>query len=130
MSGCCCCTGRCSGLAPGSSTSPSSGEVVSVDRRRRRVLQSDLLQPQAPEISVPEALRVAPVLVRYAADAWLRAAEWSVGTWFHAASRMARAAAAGDSPAELLEMTRGDLREYDPQLPGPADAAAPPSRTL
>ncbi len=97
---------------------------MSIDRRRRRVLQSDLLQPQAPEISVPEALRVAPVLARYAADAWMRAAEWSVGTWFHAASRMARAAAAGESPAGLLEMTKQELREYSRQLLGIADIEA------
>jgi hypothetical protein len=99
---------------------------VSIDRRRRqrRVLQSDLLQPQAPEISVPEALRVAPVLARYAADAWMRAAEWSVGTWFHAASRMARAAAAGESPSALLEMTKEELREYSRQLLGIADIEA------
>ncbi len=73
---------------------------------------------------MPEALRVAPVLARYAADAWLRAAEWSVGTWFHAASRMARAAAAGESPSELLEMTKGELREYSRQLLGIADIEA------
>ncbi|HEX4622735.1 MAG TPA: Abi-alpha family protein [Myxococcaceae bacterium] len=99
---------------------------MSIDRRRRqrRVLQSDLLQPQAPEISVPEALRVAPVLARYAADAWMRAAEWSVGTWFHAASRMARAAAAGESPSALLEMTKEELREYSRQLLGIADIEA------
>jgi hypothetical protein len=69
-------------------------------------------------------IRVAPVLARYAAATWLRAAEWSVGTWFHAASRMARAAANGDSPAELLEMTRSELREYTRQLLGIADVEA------
>ncbi|HXA43698.1 MAG TPA: Abi-alpha family protein [Candidatus Solibacter sp.] len=95
-----------------------------MDRRRRRVLQSDLLQPQTPEISMPEALRAAPVLARYAADAWLRAAEWSLGTWFHAASRMARAAAAGESPSELLEMTKDELRDYSRQLLGIADMEA------
>ena len=73
---------------------------------------------------MPEALRAAPVLARYAADAWLRAAEWSVGTWFHAANRMARAAAAGDSPADLLEMTKDELREYSRQLLGIADIEA------
>jgi hypothetical protein len=69
-------------------------------------------------------LRAAPVLARYAAETWLRAAEWSVGTWFHAASRMARAAANGDSPGQLLEMTRGELREYTRQLLGIADIEA------
>src|SRR5258708_23949137 len=130
MSGSCCSTELSSGSAPGWFTWPYSGEAVSVDRRRRRVLESDLLQPRAPEISVPEALRVAPVLARYAADAWMRAAEWSVGTWFHAASRMARAAAAGESPAGLLEMTKQELREYNRQLLGIADIEAPLLRII
>lgn len=97
---------------------------MSAQRRKRAVLTTDLLQPRVPEISVPEVLRAAPVLARYAAETWLRAAEWSVGTWFHAASRMARAAANGDSPRELLEMTRDELREYTRQLLGIADVEA------
>src|ERR1035437_61579 len=94
---------------------------MSAQRRKRGVLTTDLLQPRVPEVSVPEVLRSAPVLARYAAETWLRAAEWSVGTWFRAASRMARAAANGGSPSELLEMTRGELREYTRQLLGIAD---------
>jgi len=97
---------------------------MSAKRRKRGVLTTDLLQPRVPEVSVPEVLRAAPVLVRYAAETWLRAAEWSVGTWFHAASRMARAAANGDSPSELLEMTRDELRGYTRQLLGIADVEA------
>src|SRR5438309_2875261 len=97
---------------------------MSARRRRRGVLTTDLLQPRVPGVSVPEVLRAAPVLARYAAETWLRTAEWSVGTWFHAASRMARAAANGDSPSQLLEMTRGELREYTRQLLGIADVEA------
>jgi hypothetical protein len=97
---------------------------MSAKRQRRGVLTADLLQPRVPEVSVPEVLRAAPVLARYAAETWLRAAEWSVGTWFHGASRMARAAANGDSPSQLLEMTRGELREYARQLLGIADVEA------
>jgi hypothetical protein len=93
-------------------------------KRNRGPLATDLLQPRLPEVSVPEALRAAPVLARYAAATFLRAAEWSAGTWVHAASRMARAAANGDSPGELLEMTRTELREYTRQLLGIAEVEA------
>jgi hypothetical protein len=97
---------------------------MSAKRRKRGAFGTDLLQPRVPDVSMPEVLRAAPVLARYAAETWLRAAEWSVGTWFHAASRMARAAANGDSPGELLEMTRDELREYTRQLLGIADVEA------
>ena len=56
-----------------------------------------LFQPNLPDISGPQnLLKAAPELAKYAAETWLHAAEWSVGTWFHGASRLLKAAAEGN----------------------------------
>jgi Abortive infection alpha len=58
------------------------------------------------------ALRAVPGLVRIAATAGWRTAEWTVGASFEATSRVLRAAASGESAAELFERTGAELQGY------------------
>jgi hypothetical protein len=58
-----------------------------------------------------DLLRAAPVLARLAAGAWWRTAQWSVGASVRASTRVVRAAATGESPAELLANAGGELRD-------------------
>ena len=80
-------------------------------------------------------LRAAPVLARLAAAAWFRAAEWSIEVSLRATIRMIQGAARGESPAELLQVAEGELREWGRQLLGIVDGdgngagpAGPPAK--
>jgi hypothetical protein len=57
-------------------------------------------------------LSAAPGLVRIAAGAWWRTTEWSVGASMRLGSRVMRAAASGESAAELLQSAGGEARGY------------------
>ena len=57
-------------------------------------------------------LRAVPGLVRIAAAAGWRTAEWTVGASLHATSRVLRAAASGESAYELLDTVGNELRDY------------------
>ncbi|HEX8075765.1 MAG TPA: Abi-alpha family protein [Thermoleophilaceae bacterium] len=63
-------------------------------------------------------LRAAPVLARLAASAWWRAAGWTVETSVRTGVRVARGAATGESPAELIQETEAALRDYARRLLG------------
>jgi hypothetical protein len=71
------------------------------------------------------ALRAVPGLVRLATTAGWRTAEWTVDATFQATSRVLRAAASGESAAELFERTGGELRGYVRGLLGILDGENP-----
>jgi hypothetical protein len=93
-----------------------------------------------------ELVRAVPGLSRIAATAWLRTAEWGVGTSLRAGSRVLRAAVNGESPAELFQEAGAELRSYarrvldlagadegtvaafEPDDDGPTDQRAPAGR--
>ena len=72
-------------------------------------------------------LAAAPGLMRIAATAWLRTAEWTVGASARAASRLTKAALSGESAAELLDDARTELREQARRALGVVD---PDTRTF
>jgi abortive infection alpha-like protein len=53
-----------------------------------------------------------PGLARITLSAWWRTTVWSAEAWARAGSRLMRAAASGESPAELFESAGTELREY------------------
>ena len=57
-------------------------------------------------------LRAAPTLMRLAAGASVRTAQWGLATTVRVSSRLVRAAAAGESPAELVQDASEDVRDY------------------
>ncbi|MEA2375991.1 MAG: hypothetical protein QOD53_2454 [Thermoleophilaceae bacterium] len=63
-------------------------------------------------------LRAAPVIARLAMAAWLRATEWTVRTSLRTTVRIARGAARGESPADLLQAAEAEVREWARQLLG------------
>jgi len=78
-------------------------------------------QPREP-ISPWEA---APGLVRIAAGAWWRTAEWTVGASVRAGGRVLGAAASGESATDLLTSAGADVRDYARRLLGLADGDEP-----
>jgi hypothetical protein len=62
-----------------------------------------------------------PGLVRIAAGAWWRTAEWTVGVSLRAGSRLVQAAASGESPAQFLQEVGTELRGYARELLGVLD---------
>jgi abortive infection alpha-like protein len=61
-------------------------------------------------------LSAVPGLVRIAASVWWRTTEWTVNTSLRAGTRLVRGAMNGESPAELLQATGVDLRDYARRL--------------
>ena len=57
----------------------------------------------------PSALEAAPGLVRIAAGAWWRTAEWSAQSAIRASRRVGRAALTGESPLGLLSDARDEV---------------------
>jgi hypothetical protein len=79
-------------------------------------------------------LRAAPVLARLAAAAWFRAAEWTIETSLRTTIRIVRGAARGETPADLLQATEAELREWARQLLGivseqSTNGSGPPATT-
>jgi abortive infection alpha-like protein len=74
-----------------------------------------------------------PGLARVYASAWWHAAEWTVSSSLDAASRLARSAAGGEPPSELLAGAATELRDYARRVLGggdrvdSADAEPPPT---
>ena len=66
-------------------------------------------------------LSAAPGVARIAASAWWHTTEWTVATTLRAYRRLARAAIAGESPAEVLEEFGTELRGYVRELLGVID---------
>lgn len=71
-------------------------------------------------------IRAAPGLVRIAATAWWRSAEWTLGASVRVGSRVLDAAVSGESTGELLRSAGTDAREYVRQILGLSET--PPSR--
>jgi hypothetical protein len=84
------------------------------------------VQPDSTEESL---LHVAPTLVRLAAGAYWRTAQWTIGTSARAGTRILRAAVSGQSTAQLLQSTGVELRAYVRRVlgvtNGEAGASAP-----
>jgi hypothetical protein len=57
-------------------------------------------------------LRATPTLLRLAAGAYVRTAQWGLATSVRVGTRMVRAAAAGESPAQLMQEAGGEVRDY------------------
>jgi hypothetical protein len=79
---------------------------VNVDDHRQR--QDDSL------------LRAAPVLARIAATAWARGLRWGAESSARAYVRLLRSAANGENPAQVLQETGSELRNYARELLGVA----------
>jgi hypothetical protein len=69
----------------------------------------------------------APALARLAFAAWWHATEWAARTGTRAGTRFLRAAADGESPAELLEAATAELRGYLRELIDATEPRATPA---
>jgi Abortive infection alpha len=67
-----------------------------------------------------------PGLARIALSAWLRTAEWTLGTSVRVGARVFDAARSGDAPTELFSESAADLRKYARGVLGIADPEPPP----
>ena len=66
-------------------------------------------------------LRATPALARMAATAWVRGLRWGAESSARAWARLLRSAASGENPAQVLQETGSDLRQYARELLGIAD---------
>jgi hypothetical protein len=57
-------------------------------------------------------LRATPTLARLAAGAGVRTAQWGLATSVRVGTRMVRAAAAGESPTQLMQEASEEVRDY------------------
>jgi hypothetical protein len=85
------------------------------------------VQPDSREESL---LGIAPSLVRLAAGAYLRTAQWTFETSARAGTRLLRAAVSGESTTQLLQSTGAELRAHARRVLGVSngerDASEPP----
>jgi hypothetical protein len=82
-------------------------------------------QPPRRERLDVSLVRATPTLLRLAAGAYVRGAQWGIATSVRVGGRMVRAAAAGESPAELVQDATSDVRDYARHLLGLADGSDP-----
>jgi hypothetical protein len=83
-------------------------------------------------------LRATPTLARLAAGAGIRTAQWGLATSVRVGTRMVRAAAAGESPTQLMQEASEDVRDYARHFLGmsngsdplAAEPASPPPREV
>ena len=71
-------------------------------------------------------LGTVPGLARIALGAWLRTAEWTLGTTMRVSARVVDAARTGEAPTELFSEAAADLRKYARGVLGIADTKPPP----
>ena len=57
-------------------------------------------------------IRATPTLARLAAGAYVRTAQWGLATSVRVGTRLVRAAAAGESPGQLMQEANEELRDY------------------
>src|SRR4051794_31214627 len=69
-------------------------------------------QPRERERLDVSLLRATPTLARLAAGAYVRSAQWGLATSVRVGTRLVRAAAAGESPAQLMNEASHEVREY------------------
>ena len=70
-------------------------------------------------------LRATPTLARLAAGAYVRTAQWGVATSVRVSTRMVRAAAAGESPAQLMQEATEEIRDYARHFLGMSNGSDP-----
>src|SRR5213083_3224676 len=70
-------------------------------------------------------LRATPTLARLAAGAYVRTAQWGIATSVRVGTRMVRAAAAGESPAQLMQEASEDVRDYARHFLGMSNGSDP-----
>jgi hypothetical protein len=70
-------------------------------------------------------LRATPTLARLAAGAYVRTAQWGLATSVRVGTRMVRAAAAGESPAQLMQEAGEDVRDYARHFLGMSNGSNP-----
>ncbi|HEX6713892.1 MAG TPA: DUF4393 domain-containing protein [Thermoleophilaceae bacterium] len=70
-------------------------------------------------------LRATPTLARLAAGAYVRTAQWGLATSVRVGTRMIRAAAAGESPAQLMQEASGEVRDYARHFLGMSNGSDP-----
>jgi hypothetical protein len=82
-----------------------------VEERRERI-----------EVSL---LRATPTLARLAAGASVRTAQWGLATSVRVGTRLVRAAAAGESPAQLMQEAGDEVRDYARHFLGMSNGSDP-----
>src|SRR3954463_6398066 len=70
-------------------------------------------------------IRAAPTLARLAAGAYVRTAQWGVATSVRVGTRLMRAAAAGDSPSQLMQEASEEVRDYARHFLGMSNGSDP-----
>lgn len=70
-------------------------------------------------------LRATPTLFRLGAGAYVRTVQWGLATSVRVGTRMIRAAASGESPAELIEDAGSEVRDYARHFLGMSNGADP-----
>jgi hypothetical protein len=70
-------------------------------------------------------MRATPTLARLAAGAGIRTAQWGLATSVRVGTRMVRAAAAGESPAQLAQEASEEVRDYARHFLGMANGSDP-----
>ncbi len=70
-------------------------------------------------------LRATPTLARLAAGAYVRTAQWSLATSVRVGTRIVRAAASGESPAQLMQDAGEEVRGHARHFLGMADGSDP-----
>ena len=70
-------------------------------------------------------IRATPTLARLAAGASVRTAQWGLATSVRVTTRMVRAAAAGESPAQLMQEASEEVRDYARHFLGMSNGADP-----
>jgi hypothetical protein len=71
-------------------------------------------------------LQAVPGLARIAVSAWVRTAEWTLGTTVRVGARVVDAARAGEAPTELFQQSASDLRDYARGVLGISDPEPDP----
>ena len=82
-------------------------------------------EPQQRERLDVSLIRAAPVLARLAAGASVRTAQWGLATSVRVSTRMVRAAAAGESPAQLMQEAGEEVRDYARHFLGMSNGSDP-----
>lgn len=70
-------------------------------------------------------IRATPTLARLAAGASVRTAQWGLATSVRVSTRLIRAAAAGDSPAQLAQEASEEVRDYARHFLGMSNGSDP-----
>jgi hypothetical protein len=71
-------------------------------------------------------LGAVPGLARIALSAWLRTAEWTLGTTARVGARVVEAARTGEAPTDFFQESTADLRNYARNVLGISEPEPPP----